>query len=271
VTTPGRFAGRVVLITGAARGQGQVHAECFAREGADIIATDFLAPKDVEAGFAETLRLVERAGRKLVAMPADVRDADAMLEVTAKGASDLGGLDVVVANAGVATSVSSLDETDGGWRRTLDVNLTGVWNTCRAAIPHLLARGRGGSIVITGSTQAFKASPNLAAYSASKHGVIGLMKTLAIEFAEHMIRVNSVHPTTVRTPMMDELMPDGLSPDELVEYLRPVNALPVPWVEPVDVSNAVLFLASDDARYITGASLPVDAGALLVGGSVKKP
>jgi NAD(P)-dependent dehydrogenase (short-subunit alcohol dehydrogenase family) len=156
-----------------------------------------------------------------------------------------------------------MEETQEGWQRTLDVNLTGVWNTCRAAIPALRD---GGAIVIVGSTQAFKASAQIPAYVASKHGVVGLAKSLALELAERMIRVNSVHPTTVFSPMIAAVAPPGLSEEELRAHYRPANALPVPWVEPVDVSNAVLFLASEEARYVTGAALPVDAGALLVSG-----
>jgi SDR family mycofactocin-dependent oxidoreductase len=266
VSSGDRFAGRVALVTGASRGQGQSHAIRLAQEGADVIVTDLLPDDPVTDGFAETVGHVQELGRRVVARSADVRDEVALRGVVDAGVAELGRLDVVVANAGVVSIAPSLDASPESWQLALDVNLTGVWHTCRASLPHLIAGGRGGSIVITGSTQAFKATPRVAAYATSKHGTIGLMKTLAIEFAEHMIRVNSVHPTTVRTPMLAQISPDGLTEEELVEHYRHVNALPVPWVESIDVSNAIAFLASDEARYINGVALPVDAGALLVGG-----
>lgn len=257
-----RLAGRVALVTGAARGQGQAHAVRLAEEGADIIATDL-----GEDDLRETAERVRALGHKIVTRAADVRDEAQLRAAVAEGYAELGSLDVVVANAGVVSIAPSTDPDAGEtWRLALDVNLTGVWHTCRSALPHMIDGGRGGSIVITGSTQAFKSTPRVAAYAASKAGLLGLMRTLAVEFAEHMIRVNSVHPTTVWTPMLAEIAPDGLSEEELRAFYLPVNALPVPWIEAVDVSNAVVFLASDEARYITGAALPVDAGALLVGG-----
>ncbi|WP_283136512.1 mycofactocin-coupled SDR family oxidoreductase [Rhizohabitans arisaemae] len=261
--TGGRLAGRVALVTGAARGQGKAHAVRLAQEGADIIATDLDVP-DLSAE-------VESCGRRLVARAADVREAEGLRAAVADGVAEFGRLDVVVANAGVAQVAPSLSpEAEDVWRLALEVNLTGVWNTCRATLPYLIEGGRGGSMIITGSTQAYKSTPGTAAYSATKTGVLGLMRALAIEYAEHMIRINSVHPTTVWTPMLAELSPDGMSEEELREFYRPVNGLPVPWVEPEDVSAAVAFLASDDARYITGTALPVDAGALLVGGRAKR-
>lgn len=263
----GRLAGRVALVTGAARGQGRVHAVRLAEEGADVIATDLRSPEADPEGLAQTAAEVEARGRRVVARAADVRDEEQMRAVVAQAVAELGRLDVVVANAGVATMQPSLDP-DGGetWRLALDVNLTGPWNTARAALPHVIEGGRGGSIVVIASTQSYKASPGMAGYAASKAGVLGLVRTLAIEFAEQMIRVNSVHPTTVWSPMLAELAPPGFDERQRRDFFRPVNALPVPWVEAEDVSNAVLFLASDEARYITGAALPVDAGALLVGG-----
>ena len=265
MTVRGRFAGRVALVTGAARGQGREHAVRFAREGADLILTDLRAPDEEPDGLAATAALVGQAGRRVAARAADVRDESMLRAAVADGVRELGRLDVAVANAGVLSVAPSLEETAEGWQRTLDVNLTGAWNTARAALPYLI-EGGGGSIVVVGSTQAFKVSANLAAYVASKHGVVGLAKALALEFAEHNVRVNSVHPTTVWTPMIADVAPAGMSEAQLRTHYRTANALPVPWIEPVDVSNAILFLASDEARYVTGASLPVDAGALLVSG-----
>ena len=257
-----RLAGRVALVTGAARGQGRTHAVRLAEEGADIIGIDL-----AEADLTETAAEVRALGRRIITCGADVRDEARLSEAVSEACAELGRLDVAVANAGVISIAPSLaPDADESWRLAIDVNLTGAWHTCRAALPHMIEGGRGGSIVITGSTQAFKATRALAAYAASKAGLLGLMRTLAVEFAEHMIRVNSVHPTTVWTPMLAEVGPDGMTEEEIRAYYRPVNALPVPWVEPVDVSNAVVFLASDEARYITGTALPVDAGALLVGG-----
>jgi SDR family mycofactocin-dependent oxidoreductase len=268
----GRLEGRVALVTGAAGGQGRSHAVRLAEEGAHLVVTDLEGSGADGDGLAGTAAAVEALGRRVVSGAADVRDEAQLRELLATAVGALGRLDIVVANAGVVAIKPSLEEdAEEGWRRALDVNLGGVWHTARAALPHLIAGGRGGSIVITGSTQAFKATPGVAAYAASKTGTIGLMRTLAVEFAEHMIRVNSVHPTTVWTPMLAGLAPAGLDEEELRAFYLPVNALPVPWVEAVDVSNAVVFLASDEARYVTGASLPVDAGALLVGGRPGSP
>ena len=194
-----------------------------------------------------------------------MRDEESLRAVVDDGVAQLGRLDVVVANAGVVSSAPSLEVSPESWQLALDVNLTGVWHTCRVGIPHLISGGRGGAVVITGSTQAFRATPRVAAYATSKHGTVGLMKTLAAEFAEHMIRVNSVHPTMVRSPMLDEITPPNLTEDQVRAHFQVMHALPVPWVEPEDVSDAVAFLASDEARYITGVALPLDAGALLLG------
>ncbi|SNR57164.1 mycofactocin-coupled SDR family oxidoreductase [Actinomadura mexicana] len=265
MSTRKRFEGRVALITGASRGQGRSHAVRFAEEGADVITVDLLPPDDDPDGLAETVRMVQDMGRRAVAVEADVRDEQQLTEAVDHGVATLGRLDVAVANAGVLSVAPSLEETSESWQRTLDVNVTGAWHTCRAALPHLLAAGSG-AIVLVGSTESFRASAMLAGYAASKHAVTGLAKSLAAEFAGQRIRVNSVHPTTVWTPMFTRLIPPGLDKDQLEARYRPVHALPVPWIEPVDVSNAVLFLASDEARYITGAALPIDAGALLVGG-----
>ncbi|MBX6387545.1 MAG: mycofactocin-coupled SDR family oxidoreductase [Frankia sp.] len=274
----GRVAGKVALITGAARGQGRAHAVRLAEEGADIIAIDACAPMATvpypladEAELAETAALVEAAGRRVVARRADVRDLDSLTAAVDEGVAALGRLDVVCANAGVNTPAPMVEMTEEVWQEIVDIDLTGVWRTCRAAIPHLIAGGRGGAIILTSSAAGLKAYANIAHYTAAKHGVVGLMKTLAQELAPHRIRVNTVNPTQVDTPMiMNEPMyrlfcPDIENPtrEDFAPVSQAMNALPIPWVEPVDVSNAVLFLASDEARYITGVALPVDAGVLV--------
>ena len=271
----GRVEGKVALITGAARSQGRSHALRLAQEGADIIAVDIagpvpsieMYPPATEEDLAETVRLVEALDRRIVATKADVRDTAALEAAVDEGVAQLGRLDIVLGNAGVFEIQPALEVTDDAWREMIDINLTGVWNTCKVALPHLIESG-GGSIVITSSTAGLKGTPNTIHYTAAKHGVVGIMRTLANEFAEHSIRVNSVHPTGVDTVMIQNRKTWGLfAPDDPApsrEKAEPIfqstNALPVPWVEPVDISNAILFLVSDEARYITGVTLPVDAG-----------
>jgi SDR family mycofactocin-dependent oxidoreductase len=269
----GRVEGKVAFITGAARGQGRSHALRLAQEGADIIAVDVCEdvagvpyPGATEADLAETVKQVEELDRRIVAQPADVRDLSALQRVVDEGLSQFGHIDVICANAGIATFGGALELTEETWQTMIDVNLTGVWKTVRAAAPPMVERGEGGSIILTSSTAGLVAFPNLAHYVSAKHGVTGLMRALAVELAQSRIRVNSVHPTTVDTPMvqnpaMYELfgMP-GASRDEAAQGFKGVNALPIPWVEAVDISNAVLFLASDESRYITGTTVQVDAG-----------
>jgi SDR family mycofactocin-dependent oxidoreductase len=265
----GRVAGKVAFITGAARGQGRSHAIRLAEEGADIIAVDIARadaygilqyPLSTEEDLAETVKQVEALDRRIIARKADVRDAAALKSVVDEGVAELGRLDIAVANAGICT-VQAWDEvTPQVWQDTLDTNLTGVWNTMVAAAPHLIAAG-GGSIICTSSTAGIKGLPYLAPYVAAKHGVVGIAKTMANELAQHKIRVNTVHPTGVNTPMGTGL--GGLTP--LIERdpnLGPIfmNTLPVEIVEPRDISNAVLFLASDEAKYVTGLEFTVDAG-----------
>lgn len=265
--------GKVALVTGAARGQGRSHALRLAREGADIVAVDLCGPIDTiemyrpstQDDLAETVRQVEDLDRRIVSHVADVRDSAALGAAVDAGVSHLGSLDVVCANAGVFEIAPALEITDAMWRTMIDVNLTGVWNTCRAALPHLVANG-GGAIVITSSTAGIKGTPNTAHYTATKHGVVGIMRTLANEFAGNNIRVNTVHPTGVDTDMiMNEktwglFSPDDPTRENAAPAFESLHALPVSWVEPVDISNAVLWLASDEARYVTGVMLPVDAG-----------
>jgi SDR family mycofactocin-dependent oxidoreductase len=271
----GRVQGKVAFITGAARGQGRSHAVRLAEEGADVIAVDLcgpvptieMYPPATEEDLAETVRQVEALDRRIVATKADVRDSMALGAALADGVAQLGRLDIVLANAGVFEIQPALELTDEAWREMIDVNLTGVWNTCKVALPHLVGGG-GGAIVLTSSTAGLKGTPNTIHYTAAKHGVVGVMRTLANEFAAHSIRVNSVHPTGVDTQMIQNPKTWGLfdpeNPHPTREGAEPIfrstNALPVPWVEPRDISNAVLFLVSDEARYITGVTLPVDAG-----------
>jgi len=276
----GRVEGKVAFITGAARGQGRSHAVRLAQEGADIIAVDLAGqvasvpyPMATPEDLDQTVKEVEALDRRIVARQADVRDYAALKSALDEGVAQLGRLDIVCSNAGIASfgSADELDETT--WRDMIDINLTGMWHTCKAAIPHLVEGGRGGSIVITSSDAGLKGFPNLAHYVSAKHGVVGLMRTLALELAPHMIRVNSLHPTSVNTDMIQnaptyelfapDLAEKDRTKERLTERFQAMNALPIPWVEPVDISNAVLFLASEEARYITGVTLPVDAGFMV--------
>jgi SDR family mycofactocin-dependent oxidoreductase len=275
----GRLDGKVAFITGAARGQGRSHALRFAQEGADIIAIDIVDQMDtVPYGMAkpedldETVRQVEALDRRIIATKADVRDFQAVKAAVDDGVAQLGRLDIVSANAGIFSFGAIEDLSDAEWDEMQDVNLKGVWHTAKAAIPHLRANG-GGSIILTSSSAGVKAVPNIGHYVAAKHGVVGLMKTMALELAPDMIRVNTVNPTSVDTDMIQnsaayELFAPDLpeaerSRDVLGDRFMTLNALPIPWVEVVDISNAVLFLASDEARYITGVVFPVDAGQLV--------
>lgn len=271
--------GKVALITGAARGQGRSHAVRLAQEGADIIAVDALTTPDWmtyqqanTADLAETVRLVEKEGRRIVASQADVRDFPALHGAVADGVAALGGLDIVSANAGIFPAGAMTWEIDcAQWRDVIDVNLTGVFHTVKAAVPALLARGAGGSIVLTSSGAALISGTHFADYSAAKAALLSLTRTLAYELAPHSIRVNAICPTSVDTDMIHNtnlyrmLRPDLDNPgrEDIKAAFLEKNLLPVPWVEPIDISNAIVWLASDQARYITGVTLPVDAGNVL--------
>jgi (+)-trans-carveol dehydrogenase len=255
-----RLEGKVAFITGAARGQGRSHAVRLAEEGADIIAIDIGSPTDL----AQTVKEVEALDRRIVASQADVRDSGGLTAALDDGVARLG---IVVANAGIVRFGTVEELTEQAWRDVIDVNLTGVWHTVKAAIPRLRAAG-GGSIIIIGT--GLKGKPNLGHYAAAKHGLVGLMQSLANELAPDMVRVNTVHPSAVDNDMIHnqalyhQLLPDhqgDITRQEIEPVFQTLNALPVPWVESVDISNAVLFLASDEAHYITGVTLPVDAGA----------
>jgi (+)-trans-carveol dehydrogenase len=276
----GRVEGKVAFITGAARGQGRAHAVRLAQEGADIIAIDVCKPiventtipASTPEDFAETADLVKGLDRRIVTAEVDVRDYAALKAAVDSGVEQLGRLDIIVANAGIGNGGDTLDKTsEHDWQEMIDVNLSGVWKTVKAGVPHILAGGRGGSIILTSSVGGLKAYPHTGHYVAAKHGVVGLMRTFAVELGQHMIRVNSVHPTNVNTPLfmnegtMKLFRPDleNPGPDDLKVVAQMMHTLPIGWVEPEDISNAVLFLASDESRYITGVTLPVDAGSCL--------
>jgi SDR family mycofactocin-dependent oxidoreductase len=271
-----RVEGKVALITGAARGQGRSHAVRLAEEGADIVAVDLCGQiESVPYGMAtpddlaQTAKLVEEQDRRIVTAQADVRDAGQLRAAVEEGLSQFGHIDIVSANAGIASygPAHELDET--AWRDMLDVNLTGVWQTCKAVIPSMIEAGRGGSIMFTSSIGGLKGIQHVAHYVAAKHGIVGLMRTLANELGPHSIRVNCVNPSGVATrmvlnPAVEALFGGG---DDPAPEPKPVddvaNLFDVPLVQVEDVTAAVAFLASDEARYITGVALPVDAGMLV--------
>jgi SDR family mycofactocin-dependent oxidoreductase len=270
----GRVEGKVAVVTGAGRGQGRSHAVRLAEEGADIIAIDICAPVETvtypmatEADLAETARLVEEHDRRVVTAVADVRDYERLQAVIDDGRAQLGGLDIVVANAGIASYAAGHEITEDAWTEMIDIDLKGVWHTIKACVPHLVGQNSG-SIIVCASAAGVIGPPGLAHYVAAKHGAIGLVRAFANELAANMIRVNAVCPTQVDTPMImhDEIFkmfrPDLEAPvkEDIVEQSTRMNLIPVPWVDVRDVSHAVLFLASDEARYITGTALPIDAG-----------
>ena len=272
----GRLSGKVALITGAARGIGRAQAVRFAQEGADIIALDVcgpvetvVVPPSTGADLEETMRQVDDAGGGVHGEVVDVRDMSGVQAATERGIHRFGGLDVVCATAGITSRALAVDMSESTWRTMLDVNLTGVWHTCRASAPHLIARG-GGAMVLTSSIAGLRGLLGVAHYTAAKHGLVGLMRSLAHELAPHHVRVNSVHPTNVDTPLIqNDAVSSAFRPDldrtptraEFAEAARSMNLLAIPWIDAVDVANAALFLASDEARYITAVALPVDAGA----------
>jgi (+)-trans-carveol dehydrogenase len=274
-----RLEGKVALITGAARGLGRTIAVRMAQEGAEIVAVDVCRPIEgvpialsTPDDLAETSAMVEGLGRRIHTAQADVRDYEALEAAVDAGVERLGRLDIVVANAGIGNGGVTLDQVDeGDWTDMIDVNLAGVWKTVKAGVPHLVTGGQGGSIVLISSVGGLKAYPLMGAYVAAKHGVVGLMRAFAVELAEHGIRANSVHPTNVSTPMFmnDDTMRgfrpdlDDPTPDDVAEIAKLMHVLPIGWVEPDDVANAVVYLASDEARYVTGVALPVDGGSCL--------
>ena len=275
----GRVEGKVAFITGAARGQGRAHAVRLAEEGADIIAVDICKqidsvqiPLSTPEDLAETADLVKGHNRRVFTAEVDVRDYDALKAAVDAGVEQMGRLDIIVANAGIGNGGATLDKTsEPDWTDMIDVNLGGVWKTVKAGVPHILAGGRGGSIILTSSVGGLKAYPHTGHYVAAKHGVVGLMRTFAVELGAQNIRVNSVHPTNVNTPLfmnegtMKLFRPDleNPGPEDMKVVGQLMHTLPIGWVEPEDIANAVLFLASDEARFITGVTLPVDGGSCL--------
>jgi len=275
----GRVEGKVAFITGAARGQGRAHAVRMAQEGADIIAVDICKqidsvqiPLSTPEDLAETADLVKGHNRRIYTAEVDTRDFDALKAAVDAGVEQFGRLDIIVANAGIGNGGATLDKTsEGDWTDMIDVNLGGVWKTVKAGVPHILAGGRSGSIILTSSVGGLKAYPHTGHYVAAKHGVVGLMRTFAVELGAQNIRVNSVHPTNVNTPLfmndgtMKLFRPDleNPGPDDMKVVGQMMHTLPIGWVEPEDVANAVLFLASDEARYVTGVTLPIDGGSCL--------
>lgn len=267
-----RLNGKVAFVTGAARGQGRSHSVRLAQEGADIIASDICDQLDVpyimstRADLTETERMVTATGRRIVASDADVRDLPALERLVAEGVAAFGGLDIVVANAGICSFDTVENMSVEKWQTMIDIDLTGVFKTVKAALPHLRD---GGSIIITSSTAGLKGYASLAHYSAAKHGLVGFMRALAHEVGPRGIRVNTVHPTQVPTDMlMNEqtyrMFNPHLAEPTMQDFKNASQSgmvMPVPWVEESDVSDVIAFLASDESRYVTGVTLPVDAGA----------
>ncbi|MEV5647341.1 mycofactocin-coupled SDR family oxidoreductase [Nocardia sp. NPDC052254] len=260
---------KVVFVTGAARGQGREHAVRLAREGADIIAVDICAPVSDDVGYAaatradlaETERLVRAQGRRIRAGVADVRDAAALREAVAAGVEHFGRLDVVVANAGIATWNRFWEMPEQQWTTLVDINLNGVWRTMSAAVPAMIDGGRGGSIIIVSSAAGVGAAPGCAHYAAAKHGLIGLARTAATELGAYGIRVNTINPGAVDTEMGND--PNvaavlGQHPEYMNAYRMPLTS--VQRADVGDISNAVLYLASDLSRAVTGSKVVVDMG-----------
>lgn len=272
-----KLQGKVALITGAARGQGRSHAVRLAEDGADIVAIDIAAPiptayypAATPAELQLTAKLVEAEGVQVLAAEADVRDQAGLDQVVTRALAAFGHIDIVVANAGTASHAPTWELADDQWQNVVDVNLTGVWRTVKACVPSMIARGQGGVVVLTSSLAGLHGYGSIAGYVAAKHGVNGLMRTLANELGPHNIRVNTVCPGLINTDMMMNdgtyamFRPDVQHPtlEDAKVVFRTMQLLPLDWLEPRDVSNAIAFLVSDEARAITGVALPVDGGQL---------
>jgi SDR family mycofactocin-dependent oxidoreductase len=264
-----RLLGLVAIVTGAGRGQGRAQAVAMAHAGADIVACDLCRDQptvpyelSTREDLQETARLVRQAGRRCLVQEADAASVEQMAAAAALAAG-LGGIDVICANAGVISFGRAWELSEAQWDQVIDTNLKGAWATCRAAIPGMIERGRGGSIVMLGSASSLRGYPGISHYTAAKHGLLGLTRALAIELAPHRIRVNCVLPGGVRTSMgTSEAMQEWLRAEP--EASRALGALlPVDLVEPEDVAAAVVWLASAEARFVTGVALPVDAGVQL--------
>lgn len=271
----GRLDGQVAMITGAARGMGRAHATTLASEGADLVICDIAEqPKTIAYPVAssqdldETAAEVRRLGRRAVSMIADVRSEEQLSELVARGIKEFGRIDIMVSNAGVTGYGPAHKLTEESWDEIVDINLKGAWLSAKVVIPQMIERGQGGSLVFISSGLGLKGLPEAGHYAAAKHGVVGLMRSLALELAPHWIRVNSVHPAGTNTPMAHNQMHykrfaggrEGATLDDVVEVFESIAALPIKWTEPEDIANAVLWLVSTEARYVTGVSLPVDGG-----------
>lgn len=269
-----RLDGKVAFITGAARGQGRSHALRFAEEGAHIVAIDICEqidsvryPLATAEDLEETRRLVAETGQGVIAMKADVRDSAQLKAAVDAGLAEFGHIDVLAANAGITGMGGPVHElSDEEWDDILAVDLTGVFRTVRAVLPSMIAAQRGGSIIITSSIAGLLGFGWCAPYSAAKHGLVGLMRALVNEVSDHSIRVNTVHPSSVNTPMImndlviGEIDPENQSVDTMCQVLEREHTLPVPWLESEDISSALVWLASDESRYVTGLTMALDAG-----------
>jgi (+)-trans-carveol dehydrogenase len=271
----GRVDGKVAFITGGARGQGRAHAVTFAREGADVVVTDLCEqiewveyPMATEEDLQETVRQVEALGRRAIGIKADSRDPEAMQAAVGRTIEELGHIDILAVNHGIAPLGGWEESTLTEWRDVIDTMLMGVWYSTRPVIPHMIEQG-GGAIVMTSSVAGMGALYAYTSYTAAKHGVIGIMRSLSAELGAHNIRVNAVCPSTTLSPMVDNdagwLTWTGGKSNKMEDAVWPAKTmglLPVPWMEPEAISDAVLFLSCDESKYITGVALPVDMGAL---------
>jgi (+)-trans-carveol dehydrogenase len=271
----GRLDGKVAMITGAARGMGRAHAVTLAREGADVLICDIGAqtstveyPLATTDDLEETRRLVEAEGRRAISAIADVRSEDQLADLVERGLSTFGRVDIMVSNAGITGYAPAHKLTQEAWDEIVDINLKGAWLSAKVVIPHMIERGDGGSLVFISSGLGLKGLPEAGHYAAAKHGVVGLMRSLALELAPHWIRANTIHPAGTRTPMAHNQMHfkrfaggrEGATLEDVIEVYESIAAMPIRWTEPEDIANAVLWLVSDEARYVTGVSLPVDGG-----------
>ena len=271
-----RLEGKVACITGAAQGMGRCHALRFAREGADLILTDLHDPKGVDVPYQtgsltaleETARLAEREGARVFFASADIRDRDGLQRVFDESAEEFPRLDVLVANAGIAGHGRFLELTQPQWQQFIDVNLTGAFNTVQTFLPRMLSGGNGGSVIIVSSVAGLKGLPYFAAYCSAKHGLQGLMAVLAQEFSEQAIRVNTINPGPIATPMnLNDMIMSLFTDDKTMEIFQKSFSpmLPIPeigFIDPEHVTDAVTWLASDESKYVTGHSIAVDAGVM---------
>jgi SDR family mycofactocin-dependent oxidoreductase len=271
----GRLDGKVAAVTGAGRGMGRAHAVTLAREGAEVLVCDLAAQTDTVEyelaspdDLAETARLVRELGREAVAMAVDVRSEEQLAKWVGLGLDRFGRVDIMVANAGITGYAPAHKLTEEAWNEIIDVNLKGAWLSAKVVIPQMIERGEGGSIVFISSGLGLKGLPDAGHYAAAKHGVVGLMRSLALELAPYWIRCNTVHPAGTNTPMAHNPMHykrfaggrEDATLADVIEVYESIAALPIQWTEPEDIANAVLWLVSDEARYVTGVSLPVDGG-----------